>query len=113
MRRRRKPLRTGVERLLLDHLDANEDSPLLNVPLKRVTMSHSCPSNSHRLEFLHRTNPNGSYDSLCPRCFHVIANERKKAELALYEALHTCSTADGDNFFEAVLLMLTSHPEHS
>jgi hypothetical protein len=113
MRIRRKSLRTCAEGLFPDHPDANEDGPLLNFPPRRVTMPHSCPSNSHRLEFLHRTNPNGSYDSLCPRCFHVIANERKKAELALFEALHTCSTADGDNFFEAVLLMLTSHPEHS
>ena len=38
----------------------------------------------------HRFNGDGSYDSICPRCFTSVAKVRVIAELAEYERNHIC-----------------------
>jgi hypothetical protein len=38
----------------------------------------------------HRTNYDGSFDSICPICFATIANSRIESELTACEKSHTC-----------------------
>ena len=40
--------------------------------------------------FPHRQNRDGSYDSICPRCFRTISNRMTEAELARDEFRHIC-----------------------
>jgi hypothetical protein len=45
----------------------------------------------HRLlKFAHRHNPDGTYDSICPRCIQTIATVRDETELPRIESQHTC-----------------------
>jgi hypothetical protein len=39
----------------------------------------------------HRCNGDGSYDSICRRCFATVGTGRTEAELELAEALHVCN----------------------
>jgi len=41
-------------------------------------------------EFSHRTNPDGTIDSICPRCYTTIGNAHWEADLERMEADHTC-----------------------
>jgi hypothetical protein len=43
-----------------------------------------------RKRFPHRQNRDGSYDSICPRCFRTISNRMTEAELARDEFRHIC-----------------------
>jgi len=38
----------------------------------------------------HRLNAEGSYDSICRRCFRTVARAQAEAELQAYEAAHVC-----------------------
>jgi len=40
--------------------------------------------------FPHRTNENGSYDSICRICHLTVASARIEAELARFERSHVC-----------------------
>jgi hypothetical protein len=40
--------------------------------------------------FLHRTNPDGTTDSICKKCFVTIANSVWEADLELREKTHVC-----------------------
>ena len=40
--------------------------------------------------FPHRQNRDGSYDSICPRCYRTISNRMTEAELARDEFRHIC-----------------------
>ena len=40
--------------------------------------------------FLHRANRDGTFDSICLRCFHTIATETNEAALAGAEMEHQC-----------------------
>lgn len=42
------------------------------------------------LPFAHRYNPNGTCDSICPRCFQTIATVRDEAQLPRIESQHVC-----------------------
>jgi hypothetical protein len=44
-----------------------------------------------RLNFPHRLNPNGFYDSICTTCHLTIASARSEAQLELLEGEHRCS----------------------
>jgi hypothetical protein len=48
------------------------------------------------LKYPHRLNPDGTYDSICTRCFRTIANANEEADLAAAEEAHNCSLADLD-----------------
>jgi len=41
-------------------------------------------------QFPHRHNVDGTYDSICVRCFVTIAHVSIEAELTEFEASHTC-----------------------
>ena len=40
--------------------------------------------------FAHRHNPDGSWDSICPRCFFTIATEWAEEKLTFRERDHDC-----------------------
>jgi hypothetical protein len=42
------------------------------------------------LEFTHRSNSNGSMDSICSRCYDTVATSIWEAELELAEEAHRC-----------------------
>ena len=41
----------------------------------------------------HRQNRDGSFDSICPRCFAIVASATKVTELHTSEKQHTCDEA--------------------
>lgn len=41
-------------------------------------------------KFVHRTNPNGSHDSICLRCYLTISTSSTEELLAAMEAIHSC-----------------------
>jgi hypothetical protein len=45
------------------------------------------------LEFIHRTNRNGTMDSICPRCFVTLTTSTWEADLELAESAHKCELA--------------------
>jgi hypothetical protein len=40
--------------------------------------------------FPHRHNSDGSYDSICTRCFATVATAQNESELAFHESAHVC-----------------------
>lgn len=40
--------------------------------------------------FPHRRNPDGSFDSICLKCFRTVATQRNEADLAQAERDHVC-----------------------
>lgn len=49
---------------------------------------------SSRPEFPHRRKPNGTFDSICTRCFLTIGNADTEAELRAAERVHDCKGFD-------------------
>jgi hypothetical protein len=47
-------------------------------------------SPSPRPDFPHRRKPNGTFDSICTRCFLTVANADTEAELRTAERAHDC-----------------------
>jgi hypothetical protein len=45
-------------------------------------------------DFARRTNPNGTTDSICLKCFRTIATETGEASLASKETAHECFGLD-------------------
>jgi hypothetical protein len=46
---------------------------------------------SHIRRFPHRENPDGTYDSICGRCFKTVAIGVKQADLKQAEEDHICN----------------------
>jgi hypothetical protein len=44
-------------------------------------------------EYQHRTNPDGTIDSICPYCYATIGNAHWETDLELMEADHICDPA--------------------
>ena len=42
------------------------------------------------MQFGHRLNRDGSFDSICPRCYRTVANRDTERELARDELKHVC-----------------------
>jgi hypothetical protein len=40
--------------------------------------------------FPHRHNKDGTFDSICPRCYKTVANGQSEVNLAIAEMQHTC-----------------------
>jgi hypothetical protein len=38
----------------------------------------------------HRLNRDGTFDSICPRCFLTVAHTQTEAELFAYDRVHVC-----------------------
>jgi hypothetical protein len=43
--------------------------------------------------FPRRVNRDGSYDSICLKCFATVATTRTEIELAAFDAIHACNHA--------------------
>jgi hypothetical protein len=41
--------------------------------------------------FPHRQNKDGSYDTVCPKCFAIVANVKTEAELVDFKQEHVCN----------------------
>jgi hypothetical protein len=46
----------------------------------------------NRLSFMHRSNEDGTVDSICKTCFATVATERSEAALERYESKHVCDS---------------------
>jgi len=44
--------------------------------------------------FPHRHNSDGTYDSICNRCFETVAKVTTEADLRQFEASHVCDAAN-------------------
>ena len=42
--------------------------------------------------FPHRQNIAGSFDTICPRCFAIVANVTTEAEITEFNGEHVCDT---------------------
>ncbi len=49
---------------------------------------------SPRPKFPHRRNHDGTFDSICSRCFATVATEGSEAELEKAEESHVCTGLD-------------------
>jgi hypothetical protein len=66
---------------------------------------------SSRPDFPHRRRPNGTFDSICTRCFLTVANANTEAELRAAESAHDCK---GFNLGEIMhLKVLERRPNQS
>jgi hypothetical protein len=43
--------------------------------------------------FPHRMNRDGTFDSICPRCFVTVANAIHETDLARFERCHVCDSS--------------------
>jgi hypothetical protein len=43
------------------------------------------------VNFPHRRNEDGTFDSICARCFITVATENKETDLSNWERTHVCS----------------------
>ena len=48
----------------------------------------------HSLNFQHRTNKDGTCDSICLRCYRTVASTRQEPWLAHEESIHACTLMD-------------------
>jgi hypothetical protein len=44
--------------------------------------------------FPHRQNSNGTYDSICPKCYRTIDTRNVEGDLAAEERVHICCVED-------------------
>lgn len=54
---------------------------------------------SARPTFPHRRNADGTYDSICTKCFVTVASTNNEADLLKAEEAHICSGLDLDRIF--------------
>ena len=54
-----------------------------------VLEGEAMPSSKH-LRFPHRFNPDGTVDSICPRCFVTVDSAAKELDLVVHEEQHIC-----------------------
>jgi hypothetical protein len=48
----------------------------------------------YSFNFQHRSNSDGTCDSICLRCYRTVASTRREPWLAHDESLHTCTILD-------------------
>jgi hypothetical protein len=46
-----------------------------------------------QVSYPHRRNSDGTFDSICTKCFLTVAHRRAEAELAAIEEAHICNSA--------------------
>ena len=51
-----------------------------------------------KMEFPHRRNRDGTYDSICPACLATVATAQTEAELRARERVHLCDPVLVDRF---------------
>jgi hypothetical protein len=76
-----------------------------------------CHMGSEASHFFHRSNADGTFDSICMKCFRIVDSEKRDADLSGKEQAHLCATADllhferpglmrADHYFAGVLSRL-------
>jgi hypothetical protein len=45
-------------------------------------------------QFPHRQNRNGTYDSICPKCYRTVGTRNVESDLAAEERVHICCVED-------------------
>lgn len=63
------------------------------------------PHTSH--PFAHRTNPDGTIDSICKTCFATVGTSEQEEYLKAIEDVHAC-----DEWRLRVIAEMTSNPRH-
>jgi hypothetical protein len=48
------------------------------------------PADQESRRFPHRSNEDGTFDSICPVCFITVANAAREEDLAAFECGHVC-----------------------
>jgi len=56
--------------------------------------------NPQRVSFAHRRNDDGSFDSICPRCFRTIAQSASEPDLQNAEDSHVCNPSIVEHYRE-------------
>jgi hypothetical protein len=52
------------------------------------------PEDDHKYwSFAHRLNRNGTFDSICPKCFLTVGNATHEVDLVCFERCHVCDPA--------------------
>jgi hypothetical protein len=59
-----------------------------------LSTDEGIPMSSKREQFPHRQNSNGTYDSICPKCFRTIDTRHVEGALAGEERVHICCQDD-------------------
>ena len=72
-------------------IHSGEIPPLESRPLMAAKILQFSPYSFH---FQHRSNDDGSCDSICLRCYRTVASTRQEPWLAHEESIHTCSLLD-------------------
>ena len=54
--------------------------------------------------FSHRHNPDGTYDSICNKCFMTVGTKRKEVDLLEVEQSHVCDEEDRNRIEHPLLL---------
>lgn len=47
------------------------------------------------IKFLHRCNPDGRWQSICPECYKTVAESSEEADLMRAEGTHVCLSLNG------------------
>lgn len=53
-----------------------------------------------QVSYPHRSNPDGTFDAICPECFRTVATKAREADLLQFEESHVCSQEDLSNLAE-------------
>lgn len=53
-----------------------------------------------QFSFAHRLNDDGTFDSICPRCFATVAVKRNETELDSEERRHVCNPRVAERYRE-------------
>ena len=71
--------------------------------IEGIALSHIAPStypemtpgpSTNEPKFAHRENANGTFDSICLRCFRTVATARSESALREKEQQHACDLED-------------------
>jgi hypothetical protein len=92
-----KSLLAAADKIFAANLDPS--------PLRRYNMQ-----TTSEIRFSHRQNRDGTFDSICPRCYRTIANRTSEAYLAKDELRHVCLDWDLDDGYRSINLL--ARPVH-
>jgi hypothetical protein len=83
-----------LEQVNRRYLELREHARQIISELMRLdaAFSEANSASSRRLTH-HRLNDDGTYDSICTRCFVTIVRQQREADLAPFELTHICNPA--------------------
>jgi hypothetical protein len=68
---------------------------LIKSPVEEKEM---CKLNSERFSFAHSGNEDGTFDSICPRCFQTLVRRARESDLQRAESSHVCDSATVEHY---------------